>query len=243
MEPYHCKPQAICVESAECDFTVPLRHCIQMLATWDTPDHLRTIIGRHLSTPQHVAVYVVEDSGQIVIMPCGAILQSCYMPTAAYLSAWLEGPASSFACDKVIYNGFGFFNYDQSSSLRVYPIRAARDREFAEREISQLLPRALTYASREGGEMPFIIRPPFRGRVRVRGKAVIDHWGEKTVRLFLSKMWFSPANQFETLAGTELRDEVAARIAFSPRFTYSGAVASLPALDHTRYPSNRRSPS
>jgi len=89
----------------------------------------------------------------------------------------------------------------------------------------------LAYAASNNGIMPFIIRPPMTGRVRVRGTAVVHryHGSADEVVLFLGRVRFMPANK---VAEMDFLDQaVKERIAFSARF--SGGDPDLPNIRAT----------
>jgi hypothetical protein len=86
----------------------------------------------------------------------------------------------------VHFTGFAF----ECSPRKSYPYRVARNRSRAELEIRQLLPRAAVYGRSHPGSLPILIRPPFIGRVVIRGKAHQRAAEGLKVTLFTSNVSF-----------------------------------------------------
>ena len=167
--------------------------------------------------PPSVGFYVTRSAGTTYVIPTFSILMSCYMPSggpyyaATQLYKYLMNPkARQFSSDTVVFNGLQFVFWSQDKSVFCYPVRATRYLARAEREISQLLPRATAYYYRHGDHLPILIRPPFLGVTRVSGYAFTTQGSDgRPIVVFTHGVWFhpehsAPAKNFRKVPELEL---------------------------------------
>jgi hypothetical protein len=139
---------------------------------------LAGVISEFAWCPDSTAFFVSEHGYETTIIPTGEILRACYMPSIEHLVEFIEDGwdgvyetnRTSSRHSDVHFTGFAF----ECSPRKSYPYRVARNRSRAELEIRQLLPRAAVYGRSHPGSLPILIRPPFIGRVVIRGKAIVS---------------------------------------------------------------------
>lgn len=157
----------------------------QLIESWKSP------------CPDSVSFFIAHHGDKTIIIPTIEILRSCYFPNRTALEDFLTSPdARSFlsASKYVGFNGFRYI-YGLDEDVVCYPARAERNIARAEREITQLLPRAAAYNQRHGTLLPILIGPPFAGRVRLSGSAVTTKCENGTSLLFFPYgIGFGPIN-------------------------------------------------
>lgn len=122
--------------------------------------------------PDTVGFFIAQYERTTIIIPTVEILRQCYFPNRTALEMFLMATETTPYLNRLVaFNGFGYVEAC-NNDVRCYPIRARANIERAEREISQLLPRAAAYHRRHGDLLPILIRPPFAGRVRLSGAAL-----------------------------------------------------------------------
>jgi hypothetical protein len=131
------------------------------------------VINTWLPCPDDVAFFVARDQGTTVVIPTVSILQACYMPTGTLLGDFLMAKEPRpFSSEKVMFDGFRFASVSVYQEPHMYFMRAARNIRRAEREIAQLLPRAVAHHRRYRTGLPILIRPPFTGKTRIVGRVI-----------------------------------------------------------------------
>lgn len=157
----------------------------KLIETWKSP------------CPDSVSFFIARDGKTTVVIPTIEILRSCYLPNRTALEDFLTSPDRRTFLSTSRYVGFNGFRYVDGLNEDVvcYPARAERNIERAEREITQLLPRASAYNQRHGTLLPILIGPPFAGRVRLSGSAVsTDSQGGNKLIFFPHGVGFGPIN-------------------------------------------------
>lgn len=133
------------------------------------------LIERWAPCPDPVAFYIASHEETTIIIPTAEILRSHYFPRGDMLERFLtatdQGP---FVGRFAAFDGFKYISPHSDEEHFCYPVRAQRNIARAEHEIWQLMPRAVAYYRRYGDALPLLIRPPFVGKVRVEGSALIE---------------------------------------------------------------------
>lgn len=194
------------------DLTIDLSdaNCnIVFLGRSDTPARITSIAKLHAPPAAHVALFVATDGAQTVVIPCSAILSSCYFPNKSYLKRRFGGGCGGHLDDDhVVFNGYSYCVPDRFTKW--FPMKALRNHERAAREIDQLLPRASAYGQLYGA-YPFIVRPPASGCTRISGPAYTRIEQDGTTTLLFTNAVFGP-RKFDDVRSYETE----ARVRFSP---------------------------
>lgn len=139
--------------------------------------------------PPSVSFFVTESQGLTAIIPTTAILQACYMPAKLADHLTNTHPRDHFADGRqVAFNGFSFGRLKSAH----YPKRCTENFLRAEREISQILPRAVAYFKSHGDCLPLLLRPPFLGKAIVSGRCAFLREKNLSYILFTSAVRFEP---------------------------------------------------
>lgn len=152
------------------------------------PD-VATMIASWSTCPPSVSFYVIESPGLTAIIPTAAILQACYMPAKLADHLTSTHPPGHFADGRhIAFNGFSFGR----ASDGYFPRRCTENFLRAEREVKQILPRAVAYFKRYGDCLPLLVRPPFLGKVIVSGRNACLREENRSYLLFTSAVRFEP---------------------------------------------------
>lgn len=151
-----------------------------LTGTNDLPSSLRSLAERHATLQDGVGFFVACHDDITVVIPCSELLRACYGGAVALRSYLAAHPLRDRY--ESASNRFGGFAY---GAQKVYPYRVARNIDRAEKEIRELLPRAITLG-KHFAALPILIRPPFTGRVKLRGRGFIDREGKSASVLIVS---------------------------------------------------------
>lgn len=163
---------------------------IAFLGRPDTPERVTRIAKLHASPIMDVAVFVIVNKRQTVVIPCSEILRSCYLPHESFLTRRLAGLQSAdLVDDTVVFNGYSYCVPNRQTQW--FPMRALRDHERASSELQQLLPRATVYG-RRFGTYPFIIRSPATRLTRISGDAYLHAEADGTETVLFTTAVFGP---------------------------------------------------
>lgn len=146
----------------------------------ELPDAAKLIRSRS-TCPDHIAFFVTHNRARIIIIPASEVLRVCYNPNTTLLESLTGERVSEVASAVESFDGLTL----GSSSRRAYPFRMLRSSGLAQFELEQLMPRACAYARLHNGKLPILIRPPCRGRVAVRGDALIERRRSRSIVVFV----------------------------------------------------------
>ena len=193
---------------------------------------MKTRPSSYAPCPASTGFFVANCENQTIVIPTSEVLRACYAPTGEYLAAFLTSAKapSEFTGNGAVFTGLCF----AENPGTIFPFRVARNRERAEYEIAQLLPRACAEYHRSGS-LPILIRPPFVGKVALRGTALEKQVDTRQITLFVSCI------EFLSITDSSLNNRRPRPFQFAPALFRNAAylweinASSHEALHHRRY--------
>lgn len=152
------------------------------------PDFIRDACERHAALGRGIAILAIRlERNDLLLVPCGILALSAFAPIVRRGAAILAGDWSSQFPS--LFDGFIFQPVADegrpSRNVVVYPYRIERYGQHANVEASSLVTRALSMHTANCG-MPFVVRMPTFGRVRLNGKMLVLKHGDRNTYLALT---------------------------------------------------------